>query len=153
MPTCITVEESVSAGEGSVFFADQQTPPSVSRLFFNGSFFSIVAASTNRGISQPRALVYHSNMLLIGDAGTGEILLADSLGNWVDSLYQQDGLRPLGFTLHGESQLYRLQNIMTASTSGASRCTAGSAAALLVVLSSWFVRRVSQHGHHGARGG
>tara|TARA_B110001452_G_C15189270_1_gene412973 strand:- start:70 stop:1266 length:1197 start_codon:yes stop_codon:yes gene_type:complete len=143
MPTCITVEESVSAGEGSVFFADQQTPPSVSRLFFNGSFFSIVAASTNRGISQPRALVYHSNMLLIGDAGTGEILLADSLGGWVDSLYQRDGLSPHGFTLHGDAQLYRLQSIMTGSTSGASRCTAGSVAALLVVLSSWFVRRVA----------
>ena len=101
-----------------------------------------MAASTNRGISQPRALVYHSNMLLIGDAGTGEILLADSLGGWVDSLYQQDGLSPHGFTLHGDSQLYRLQSIMTASTSGASSKTVGSVAALLVVLSSWFVRRV-----------
>ena len=144
MPTCVTVEESVSAGEGSVFYANQQTPPSVNRLFFNGSFLSIVAAYTNRGISQPRALVYHSDMLLIGDAGTGEILLADSLGQWVDALFQQDGLSPHGFALHGDSQLYRLQSILAGSTSGASRCAAGGVVALLVVFLSLFASRRSQ---------
>ena len=112
LPVGLAMEEGFSAGfEGALFWLDQRTPASLTKLWLNGS--GAVPLVTG-GLSSPRAAHYQLGAVYVADAGTGSLLVVEAVsGRYAEELVQDDTLRPSG---RGASPCARMSTPGSASS-------------------------------------
>ena len=141
LPVGLAMEEGFSAGfEGALYWLDQRTPASLTKLWLNGS--GAVPLVTG-GLSAPRAAYYQLGAVYVADAGTGSLLVVEAVsGRYAEELVQDDALRPRGIAMREDVDA-RVGVIYDSITSGApSRAPPGAHLWLLLatVAISWLRR-------------
>ena len=77
LPTAIAVQPMEGKISGAVFFIDQATPATLSKVWINGSGTRELMGG---GLSQPRAAVYQLGACYLADPGTGSLLVVEEQG-------------------------------------------------------------------------
>jgi hypothetical protein len=96
LPVGLAMEEGFSAGfEGALFWLDQRTPASLTKLWLNGS--GAVPLVTG-GLSSPRAAHYQLGAVYVADRGAGSVVVVEAVsGGYAVPLFQDDGRQGLVF--------------------------------------------------------
>ena len=124
LPVGLAMEEGFSAGfEGALFWLDQRTPASLTKLWLNGS--GAVPLVTG-GLSSPRAAHYQLGAVYVADRGTGSVVVVEAVsGAYAVPLFQDDALRPMGVTMRDDVD-GRQGLVFDSITSGAQPTTLGA---------------------------
>ena len=140
LPVGLAVEPAFVGIAGALFWLDQRTPASLTKLWLNGS--GAVPLVTG-GLSAPRAAYYQLGAVYVADAGTGSLLVVEAVsGRYAEELVQDDALRPRGIAMREDVDA-RVGVIYDSITSGApSRAPPGAHLWLLLttVAISWLRR-------------
>ena len=104
LPTAIAVQPMEGKISGAVFFIDQATPATLSKVWMNGSGTRELMGG---GLSQPRAAVYQLGACYLADPGTGSLLVVEEQGAYTSVLYPpaegpRMAIRPRGIAMRDD---------------------------------------------------
>ena len=138
LPTAIAVQPSMGKFSGAVFFIDQATPATLSKVWLNGSGTRELMGG---GLSQPRAAVYQLGACYVADPGTGSLLVVEEHGAYTAVLYpppegERIAIRPRGIAMRGDVD-GRLGSAYGSLDSAASRSHAAHPWLLLALAVGW----------------
>jgi hypothetical protein len=141
LPTAIAVQPSMGKFSGAVFFIDQATPATLSKVWLNGSGTRELMSG---GLSQPRAAVYQLGACYVADPGTGSLLVIEEHGAYTSVLYPPaEGprvpIRPRGIAMRDDVD-GRLGSAYGSLASAASHSQAAHTPWLLLALAVGWLR-------------